>query len=72
MTQDFVNLGSKRVCVMTDKNIAKLPALKTSLDALTKSGVSFDVYDQVRVEPTDERSVPFIILLKLTILHYSL
>ncbi|ELT90559.1 hypothetical protein CAPTEDRAFT_161201 [Capitella teleta] len=59
---DFKNLGSKRVCVMTDPTIAKLPAMKTSVDALTNAGVSFDVFDQVRVEPTDssfEKAIAF-------------
>lgn len=42
---------------MTDKNLAKLPAFQSTLESLHKSKVSFEVYDRVRVEPTDERQV---------------
>ncbi|KAJ2947725.1 hypothetical protein O0L34_g9501 [Tuta absoluta] len=50
---DFVNLGAKNVCVMTDANLAKLPPVRAVLDTLTKNGINYKVYDQVRVEPTD-------------------
>jgi hydroxyacid-oxoacid transhydrogenase len=52
---DLVNMKAKNVCVMTDPNIAKLPPLKTTLDSLTKEGVKYEVYDKVRVEPTEAR-----------------
>lgn len=52
---DMVNLKAKKVCVMTDSNLARLQPVKTTLDSLTKYGVSFQVYDGVRVEPTDKR-----------------
>jgi hydroxyacid-oxoacid transhydrogenase len=52
---DLVNMKAKNVCVMTDVNIAKLPPLKTSLDSLTREGVKFEVYDKIRVEPTEAR-----------------
>jgi hydroxyacid-oxoacid transhydrogenase len=52
---DLVNMKAKKVCVMTDTNIAKLPPLKTALDSLTREGVKFEVYDKVRVEPTEAR-----------------
>ena len=51
---DFGNLGSKKVCIMTDKRLAKLPVMKTVLDSMTLNKISYDVYDSVRVEPTDE------------------
>ena len=54
---DLVNMKVKNVCVMTDPNIAKLPAMKTAMDAITKEGVKFEVYDKVRVEPTEARLV---------------
>ncbi|KAJ9591637.1 hypothetical protein L9F63_001851, partial [Diploptera punctata] len=50
---DLINMKVKNVCVMTDPNIAKLPAMKTAMDAMTKEGVKFEVYDKVRVEPTE-------------------
>ena len=53
--QDFANMGAKRVCVMTDPFLKNLPAVKTTLDSLTKSGVQFELYDKVRVEPTEKR-----------------
>ena len=55
LLKDFENLGAKKVAVVTDSNIVKLPAFSTALDSLTKSGVSFDVFDKTRVEPTNTR-----------------
>lgn len=52
---DLVNFGAKNVCVMTDSNIVSLKPMKAVLDSLTKHGVNYKVYDQVRVEPTDTR-----------------
>ncbi|GLH05692.1 Probable hydroxyacid-oxoacid transhydrogenase, mitochondrial [Gryllus bimaculatus] len=51
---DMVNMKAKKVCVMTDPYIAKLSPLKVTVDSLTKNGVNFEVYDKVRVEPTEE------------------
>ncbi|KLJ07611.1 hydroxyacid-oxoacid transhydrogenase [Blastomyces silverae] len=50
---DFKNLGAKRVCIVTDSNVAKLDPMKHAIEALTKEGVEFTVYDKVRVEPKD-------------------
>ena len=55
MSQDFKNLKAKKVCIMTDKNIAGLAAMATVLDSFTKHDVSYEIYDKVRVEPTDTR-----------------
>ena len=57
-------MGAKNVCVMTDKNVGQLEATQVALDALSKAGVPFQVFDDVRVEPTDKRST---ITTKLTI-----
>ena len=43
------------MCVMTDKNVGRLPGVLEALDAITKEGVPFEVFDEVRVEPTDVR-----------------
>lgn len=51
---DVVNMNAKNVCVMTDSNLVKLPPVQATLDSLTRSGVTFQVYDQSRVEPTEE------------------
>lgn len=50
---DFKNMGSKRVCIVTDPNVKELQAMKTVVDALTREGVDFIVYDACRVEPKD-------------------
>ena len=50
---DFKNMGSKRVCVVTDPNVAKLDAMKQVVEGLSQEGVDFTVYDQTRVEPKD-------------------
>ncbi|XP_067934308.1 hydroxyacid-oxoacid transhydrogenase, mitochondrial-like [Watersipora subatra] len=50
---DFANMKAKRLAVVTDKNISKLPVMKTVLDSLTKQNLNFDVFDDVTIEPTD-------------------
>ena len=60
--QDFANLGAENVCVMTDKNLSKLPVMTTVVDALTKARVNFQVFDDVRIEPTDDRFVGKIVI----------
>ena len=50
---DFKNMGAHRVCVVTDKNVLKLDAMKQVEEGLTREGVEFSVYDNVRVEPKD-------------------
>jgi alcohol dehydrogenase class IV len=48
-------MGAKNVCLMTDKNLSQLPPVQIVMDSLSKNGISFQVYDDVRVEPTDGR-----------------
>jgi len=50
---DLKNLGAKKVCVVTDANVGKLDAMKQVVEALTKEGIEFTVFDKVRVEPKD-------------------
>ena len=50
---DFKNMGAKRVCVVTDTNVAKLDAMKQVVEGLTREGVEFTVFDKVMVEPKD-------------------
>jgi len=52
--QDLQNLGAKKVCVMTDPNLAKLAPVQATLESLHKHQVTFDLYDRVRVEPNNE------------------
>ncbi|XP_068090905.1 hydroxyacid-oxoacid transhydrogenase, mitochondrial isoform X1 [Hyperolius riggenbachi] len=51
---DLNNMGAKNVCVVTDQNLAQLPPVKSVLNSLTKSNITFCLYDNVRVEPTDK------------------
>ncbi|KAL9635594.1 MAG: hypothetical protein Q9164_003350 [Protoblastenia rupestris] len=50
---DFKNMGSTRVCVVTDSNVAKLDAMKQVKEGLIKEGVEFIVYERTMVEPKD-------------------
>ena len=50
---DFKNLGSRRVCVVTDGNVAKLDAMKQVVEGLSREQVEFTVFQDVKVEPKD-------------------
>lgn len=50
---DFKNIGAKRVCVVTDGNVAKLDAMKQVVEGLSREQVEFTVYQDARVEPKD-------------------
>ncbi|KAF9170226.1 Hydroxyacid-oxoacid transhydrogenase, mitochondrial [Mortierella sp. AD011] len=52
--QDLANMKAKKVLVMTDPNIAKLPVMKTVVDSLKANGVPYVIYDRTRAEPTDK------------------
>lgn len=52
---DLANMKAKHVGVYTDKNLAQLPPMKAVVESLTKAKVNYTVYDNVRVEPTNER-----------------
>ncbi|XP_062134317.1 probable hydroxyacid-oxoacid transhydrogenase, mitochondrial [Drosophila sulfurigaster albostrigata] len=51
---DLSNWGAKNVCLVTDKNVAKLPSVRVALDSLARHGINYQVYDETRVEPTDQ------------------
>jgi hydroxyacid-oxoacid transhydrogenase len=51
---DLAELGVRRVMVVTDPIVCRLPPLQIALESLEASGVAAVVYDRVRVEPTDE------------------
>jgi len=50
---DLVDLGVKRVLLLTDPRMAKLPPVATTIDSLERNGVQYELFDRVRVEPTD-------------------
>jgi hydroxyacid-oxoacid transhydrogenase len=52
--QELASMGLKdKVCVFTDRNLVNLPPVRIALDALVAAGISFEVFDEVAVEPTD-------------------
>jgi hydroxyacid-oxoacid transhydrogenase len=51
--KDAVEMGIRRVLVITDPTLAKLAPVQVVLDALDVAGVETVLYDRVRVEPTD-------------------
>ena len=50
---DLVDMGVGNVMVVTDPVLATLPQVASLLAALDDSGVRFQLFDRVRVEPTD-------------------
>ncbi|CAG0901212.1 unnamed protein product [Darwinula stevensoni] len=52
--QDLMNMGAKNVCVMVDPNLIPKAPFQAVADSLTRNRVNFKVFDQVRVEPSDE------------------
>jgi hydroxyacid-oxoacid transhydrogenase len=51
---DARELGLQRVALFTDRGVAGLEAVATVAAALRAVGVDVAIYDQVRVEPTDQ------------------
>lgn len=51
---DLANIGAKNVCVVTDKTVSQLTSVKTAFDSLHQSKINYKVFDDVRIEPTDE------------------
>ena len=51
---DLVDLKLERALVITDPWMRRMAPVATVLESLETNGVAFTVYDQVRVEPTDE------------------
>ncbi len=47
-------LGMTRVALFTDRTIARLPFVAAVRDGLRAAGLDVAVYDEVRVEPTDQ------------------
>jgi hydroxyacid-oxoacid transhydrogenase len=50
---DLTDMGIKRVLVVTDPVLAQLPPVEAVRASLAAEGIKFDVYDRVRVEPSD-------------------
>lgn len=50
---DLADMGIKRVLVVTDPNLVNLPPVQVAREALESEGIEYDLFDRVRVEPTD-------------------
>src|SRR5260370_19521570 len=50
---DLAEMRGKRLMVLTDSNLAKLSPVATVIESLNDSGLSFALFDRVRVEPSD-------------------
>jgi len=50
---DLKELGVGRAMVVTDPRLAELPPVRTVRDSLAGQGVEYDVFDRVRVEPSE-------------------
>ena len=46
-------LGCRNVLVVTDPRVGELPPVATAVASLEEAGVAFDIFADVRVEPTD-------------------
>jgi len=51
---DLAEWKVRRVMVVTDKVLRDMSPVATVLESLKESGVEFELYDRVRVEPSDE------------------
>jgi hydroxyacid-oxoacid transhydrogenase len=51
---DLADLGARRVLVITDPVVGRLPPARTVMESLEANRVPAALYDRVRVEPTDE------------------
>jgi len=50
---DLADMGVRRAMVLTDPNLAGLPPVATAAESLRAEKVEFELFDRVRVEPTD-------------------
>lgn len=50
---DLKNMNLKNICLVIDQNIVDLPSVRTAFDSLSKEQINYEIFDKVRVEPTD-------------------
>jgi len=50
---DLADMGVRRAMVLTDPNLAGLPPVAAVAESLEAERVEFELFDRVRVEPTD-------------------
>lgn len=51
---DLAELNIRRVMVLTDPVVARLPPVGKALGSLDRNRIEYSLFDRVRVEPTDE------------------
>ncbi|MGD9645950.1 MAG: hydroxyacid-oxoacid transhydrogenase [Pirellulales bacterium] len=51
---DLADHGARRVLLVTDPHLAQLPPVATARESLEREQVEYELFDQVRVEPTNE------------------
>ena len=51
---EMARLGARKVLIVTDPNIVTTDAVQIAHESLTSENIEVTIYDQVRVEPTDE------------------
>ena len=51
---DLAALGVKRVLLVTDERLRDGVAVQTALDSCQSEGLEVEVFDRIRIEPTDE------------------
>jgi hydroxyacid-oxoacid transhydrogenase len=51
---DLAEMGIRRVLVLTDKYLAASRPVQVVRESLEKEGISYSVFDQVQIEPSDE------------------
>ncbi|MEW5979447.1 MAG: hydroxyacid-oxoacid transhydrogenase [Acidobacteriota bacterium] len=52
--QDLAERKIQRALIVTDPNLRSLPPVATVQESLSQQNIGFELYDRVRVEPTDE------------------
>lgn len=50
---DFENRGLEKVCVITDQKLVTLPPVKEAIESLETNKIKYELFDKVRIEPTD-------------------
>ena len=50
---DLADIGARRVMVLTDANLVRQPPVDVVLASIEEQGIGYDLFDRVRVEPTD-------------------
>uniref|UniRef100_H2ZG89 Hydroxyacid-oxoacid transhydrogenase, mitochondrial n=1 Tax=Ciona savignyi TaxID=51511 RepID=H2ZG89_CIOSA len=61
---DLANMNAKKVLLVTDTNLEKLPLLQTVKESLDKENINFEVYSKTRVEPNDKSFTDAILFAK--------